>query len=177
MQQIDRNNGLIQTSQVQPEYLSGLLAELARLGEARQASLSDETYAIYAEELSGYELQDVRVALRALAREPKEKYEPSFPRLDTLLERADLARNNRMFPPTPITPYVPCGRCFNGGYVYVDANGDPCDGSAAPNRTLGRCACYQAWSTAKQHAREKAEGRNEAADTAYGAGGKGGSNL
>jgi hypothetical protein len=171
MQQIDRNNGLIQTSQVQPEYLSGLLAELARLGEARQASLSDETYAIYAEELSGYELQDVRTALRGLAREPKEKYEPAFPRLDTLLERADLARNNRMFP--PITPYVPCGKCFNGGYIYVDANGDPCDGSASPNRTLGRCACYQAWSEAKQ----KAEGRNDAGGTACGAGGKGGSNL
>jgi hypothetical protein len=152
MQQIERNNGLIQTSQVQHGHLSGLLAELARLGEARQASLSEQTYAIYAEELSGYELQDVRVALRALAREPKEKYEPAFPRLDTLLQRTDLARNDRMFPSAPIAPYVPCGKCFNGGYVYVGANGEPCDASASPNRTLGRCACYLAWAAAKQPA-------------------------
>jgi hypothetical protein len=160
---------------VQPEYLSGLLAELARLGEARQASLSDETYAIYAEELSGYELQDVRVALRALAREPKEKYEPAFPRLDTLFERADLARNNRMFPSAPIPPYVPCGRCFNGGYIYVDASGDPCDPLKSSIRMLGRCRCYLAWYAAKQNA--ETGSKCEAADTAYGVGGKGGSNL
>ena len=100
-----------------------------------------------------YELQDVRVALRALAREPKPTYEPAFPRLDTLLERTNLARNNRMFPSAPVPAYLPCGKCFNGGFVYVDANGDACDASQSPNRTLGRCACYRAWEAAKQKAR------------------------
>jgi hypothetical protein len=137
---------------VQREHLSGLLAELARLGEARQAFLSEQTYAIYADELSAYELRDVRTALRALAREPKDRYETAFPRLDTLLQRVGQARDNRMFPPTPVRQFVPCGKCFPGGLVFVDVNGEPCDESESPNRTMGRCACYRAWEAEKRQA-------------------------
>jgi hypothetical protein len=76
--------------------LSGLLAELERLAEARHASISEQACAVYAEELSEYEFCDVCTALRALGREPIGQYEPAFPRLSTVLDGTLKALNERM---------------------------------------------------------------------------------
>jgi hypothetical protein len=122
--------------------------ELVRLGEARQTSLSEQAYALFAEELIEFDMRDVRAALRGLAREPKADYQKSFPDLGTLIERIQVTFKQRTLPPQ----FIQCGECLPGGFVFVDAKGEPCDASESPDRRLGYCSCKRQWLAAKGEA-------------------------
>jgi hypothetical protein len=122
--------------------------ELARFAEARQACLSDLTYTVYAEELSEFDMRDVRSALRELAREPKSDFQTAFPDLGTLIIRIRRAWKQR----SVVGEYVSCGRCFPGGWIYVDVNGKQCDPSQSPSRTMMLCSCKLKWLAASRDA-------------------------
>jgi hypothetical protein len=59
---IERSNGQTGTSAQRVEHLKALLVELSRLAERRVTSVSEHTYATFAEDLMPYELRDVREA-------------------------------------------------------------------------------------------------------------------
>lgn len=122
------------------KHLNELLQELVRLAEARQAHASEQTYCVYAEELEGLEFADVRTALRSLAREPKRRFEPSFPTLGTLIELTKNETKRR----TSCHKFVSCGKCLNG-WVYVAPNGQPCEIHDSPNRSMQHCDCRKQW--------------------------------
>jgi hypothetical protein len=157
-------SGRTQTLQVQPAHLSGLLAALARLAEARQASISEQTYTAYAEELSEYELCDVCTALRALGREPIGQHEPAFPRLSTVLERALKAFNERMYP--PVDTYASCEQngCVGEGGMTLprDSLFDLSAGEAAKEREKTAATCRNSILTlAREAVRCKALSRRD----------------
>lgn len=152
--------------------MQGLLEQLARLAECRQASPSREALAIFAEELMDYELVDVKVALQELGRKPRGPYQPAFPCLGDVLsavKSAEYKRTRFVFRRFE-KPFVSCGKHISGDLIYVDSRGTPIKGdvNAFPDRRLATCPCVRAWEQEKNdHDRSERQRESEHDNAMY----------
>jgi hypothetical protein len=58
---------------------------LAKLAIRRQAAISEDTYLVYSEDLSPYDIQDIAKALDMIGKKPRMEFETSFPEVGLIL--------------------------------------------------------------------------------------------
>jgi hypothetical protein len=95
------------------------------LAEARQTSISKETYDIYSGELMKFDIGDVLSAIQVLAIEPRSDFQTAFPALGDLVERTRQARRQRTR-----SMRKPCGLCVDGWVVNRNSP-----------KQISRCQC------------------------------------
>lgn len=73
-----------------------VIKSLTWMATARQASVTRDTFLLYASELTDYREDDLSVVIRRFAiLEPREQYEPAFPELGRIIQAVRLERSRR----------------------------------------------------------------------------------
>ena len=91
----NEQTAILQPSQASQKKEVSISAELFKLAEARQASVSNATLELYSSHLAHFQLEDVREGLRKLSLRRRQEGETAFPDLATVLDTVDDARRDR----------------------------------------------------------------------------------
>ena len=109
---INRRTEQTEISKHSSDLSKRIREELACLAEARQTSISKETYDIYSRALIKFDVRDVLSAIRALAIAPRSDFQTAFPALGDIVERTKQAQKQRRS-----SMRKPCGLCVDGWVV------------------------------------------------------------
>jgi DNA-directed RNA polymerase subunit M/transcription elongation factor TFIIS len=126
----------------QEERSNVLMDRLVDLAEARQATVNETTFAVYAKALATYDLGDIDIALNELALQPREDYKPAFPELGVVIVRIEKAESVRR--KKARGKYESCGGCLNGT-LFLNAQGQRYDPEKDSERFATDCECKIAW--------------------------------
>jgi hypothetical protein len=88
-----------------------MVKALSRLSVQRQAEVSDETFAVYADSLRDFQAEDVRSACESIGREPRKSFEKPFPEVGVILEEC---RRQQSMRSRTVSRFKACGNCIDG---------------------------------------------------------------
>lgn len=142
--------GTITVRMTPQQRQADVIQALAWLAETRREPLSEPALLVYSSVLADCDLEDVRTACDELAREPRREFEPTFPVVGTIIERAEAARRRRTAPPV----FTPCGVCMNGMAFVTRAGELWKDGMEMRDRYARSCACKREWEEARRRLAE-----------------------